>query len=127
MISNPDEFVRLRTSTLPEEYMRAVEEEATIETWLTTIDKFPDMKKWVAMNKTIQLEILKILAQDSDSEVRSVVAEKRKLDRALFEELSRDIDEVVRKRVAYNKKVPSDILERLKNDSSQLVRDAAGR
>lgn len=127
MIADAEEFVQLRLSTTPADYMRAAEEEASIETWLRVIEDYPEMKRWVALNKTVQLEVLRVLAKDAEPSVRSAVADKRKLDRELFEELSRDYDEAVRARVAYNKRVPADLLELLRGDTSHLVRDAANR
>ena len=58
MIKDADEFYRLRNSELPEEYNRAANESAELETWLDVIEKYPDMKVWVIHNKTIQIEIL---------------------------------------------------------------------
>lgn len=125
MIHSAEEFVSLRTSTDRTVYERATTEQASIETWTDVIIRFPEMRMWVAHNKTVPLEILKVLAKDSDRSVRASVAEKRKLDRELFEFLSRDPDELVRQRIAYNKKTPVEIIERLVNDDTPLVKDAA--
>jgi hypothetical protein len=81
--------------------------------------KYPGLKKWVAHNKTVPLEILRLLSKDHVWQVRSVVARKRKLDRALFEQLSLDQDEVVRRCLEANAKCPQDIrlkLEAARND-----------
>ena len=125
MIESSDEFVCLRKSSDPAEYLRAAEESAPLHVWLDVLKVFPDMKVWVAHNKTVPLDILRILAIDSDRDVRSAVAEKRKLDADLFQQLGSDSDEVVRQRVAYNKKTPDDLLVRLAEDACELVRDAA--
>jgi hypothetical protein len=79
------------------------------------------MKTWVAHNKTVPLEILRVLAADSDPSVRYAVAFKRKLDDAMFEALAADGDEEVRQRVAYNPKAPISVLERLAADASAFV------
>ncbi len=127
MIHSAEQFVALRTSTERSDYEQAVAEQATVETWTDVIARFPEMRTWVAHNKTVPLEILRILAKDADRVVRASVAEKRKLDRKLFEALSRDPEEVVRERIAYNKKTPFDIIEQLAGDESPLVSNAALR
>ena len=125
MIRSADEFVALRTSTERAQYERAAAEEASVETWTDVIVRFPEMRSWVAHNKTVPLEILKVLAKDTDPAVRAAVANKRKLDKELFEVLSRDPDEVVRQRIAYNKKTPAEIIERLLGDDASFVKAAA--
>jgi hypothetical protein len=127
MIFSAEEFVRLRTSERREEYRRAAHEEATLDVWHDIVVRFPDMRRWVAHNKTVPLEILRKLACDEDWRVRRMVASKRKLDRALFEFLSRDEHQAVRTTVAANAKVPRDILDTLCLDAIAFVRDAARR
>jgi hypothetical protein len=127
MIHSAEQFVALRSSTERADYERAVTEQATVEIWADVISRFPEMRTWVAPNKTVPLEILRVLAKDEDRSIRASVAEKRKLDRELFESLSRDPDEVVRQRIAYNRKTPADIIERLTDDKTPLVSDAAFR
>lgn len=125
MIKSAEEFVLLRRSEASDKYMRAVHEEATDTVWMDVISKFPEMKEWVAHNRTVPLNILNILARDMDDSVRAVVASKRKLSPELFELLSKDKSEVVRERVAYNKKAPLHILKMLANDQIIFVREAA--
>ena len=125
MIKSAEEFVRLRTSDKMDEYNIAGSEPAPISVWLDIIARYPEMKRWVVLNRSVPLGILEILATDADSSVRATVANKRKLSLALFELLSRDVDEVVRQRIAYNKKVPPSILRRLSMDASSFVREAA--
>ncbi len=57
MIESPEEFVRLRTSKDPDQYRRAAHETAPPEVWLAIIEKFPEMRQWVAHNKTILADI----------------------------------------------------------------------
>ncbi|MGO4249462.1 hypothetical protein AB4Y87_19790 [Paenarthrobacter sp. RAF54_2] len=78
MIQSAAEFVRLRSSEDPAEYHRAAHEEADVSVWLDVIDKYPDMRFWVAHNKTVPLEILELLASDPDVRVRSFVATKER-------------------------------------------------
>ena len=44
MINSAEEFVRLRSSELPEEYWRAAHEEVPDAVWLDVIARFPDMR-----------------------------------------------------------------------------------
>jgi hypothetical protein len=125
MISSAEEFVELRRSERQEEYLRAAQESAPREVWLEVIRCFPDMRFWVAQNKTVPVEVLAVLAHDPDSRVRSMVAMKNKLTDDLFMLLATDQDDSVRASLAHNKKVPSEILERLSRDQSQVVSAAA--
>lgn len=125
MILSASEFVRLRMSKDPEEYNRAALDEANEEVWIDIIENYPDMKVWVAHNKTIPLTILTRLSDDPDIKVRFVVAFKRKLDQALFNKLARDRDTSVRQRIAYNKKTPIEVLELLATDSEEMVGSVA--
>lgn len=124
MINSAEEFVRLRSSELPEEYWRAAHEEASDVVWLDVIARFPDMRWWVAQNKTVPLSMLEILARDADVSVRSMVAHKRKLSPALFDLLSQDSEGTVRSSIANNRKVPMHILKRLADDPEAFIREA---
>jgi hypothetical protein len=123
MIESAEEFVRLRESNDP----RAAHEEAPLEVWHAVIAGWPEMREWVALNKTVPVEILEVLARDEDVKVRTTVAMKRKLTPELFELLAADPDEGVRGRIAYNEKAPAEVIERLKRDPSSVVSDAAKR
>lgn len=125
MISSAEEFVFLRTSEIFEEYTRAAYDDASDVVWMDIISKFPEMREWVAHNKTVPLNILEILARDTNESIRSTVASKRKLSPELFDLLSQDKSEAVRERIACNKKVPIHILRRLVNDPTMFVREAA--
>jgi hypothetical protein len=93
MISTAEEFCRLRESENPEEYRRAAHEDAPIEIWREIIATRPDMRSWVAHNKTVPIEILDLLSGDSDANVRHVVAGKRKITEAIALRLAKDPDE----------------------------------
>ncbi|MBA4013865.1 MAG: hypothetical protein C0481_18540 [Phenylobacterium sp.] len=125
MIDSADEFQRLRTSDDLDEQRRAALDAASEETWIEVIERFPDMREWVAINKTVPLKILRVLAADANVRVRFAVAAKLKLDRELFEKLVRDPDESVRARVAYNPRVPSDLLALLTHDPEKFVAAAS--
>lgn len=125
MIESAEEFVRLRNSADPSLYQRAAHEEAPLRVWRDVIERFPEMRTWVAHNKTVPLPILRVLAVDPDERVRSMVAMKRKLDRELFELLSHDPAETIRAGLTSNRRLPLDILQHLATDESSFVRAAA--
>jgi hypothetical protein len=120
MISSANEFAKLRSSQVKEEYDRAAHEEASLEVWQDVIENYPELRKWVAHNKTVPLEILQELCK-FDVEVRFFVASKRKLSQELFRLLSADPDSTVRQQIASNKKTPIDILEKLSTDKDEHV------
>jgi hypothetical protein len=125
VIKSADEFYKLRTSENIEEYTRAATEEAPIEVWREIIEKYPEMKTWVIHNKTVPEEILKFLADDSDSSVRSRVADKRKCPKDILLKLAKDEKSSVRARVAFNSKATQEVLEILACDSCEDVAEAA--
>jgi len=124
-IRSAADFVRLRESSKPEDYRRAANDEAPIEVWDEIVRAHPDMRFWVAQNKSVPLEILRILARDEDERVRSMVASKRKLDEATLSELARDSDDGVRHSVARNPTTPRAVLEYLRDDPWETVRHIA--
>ncbi|PLK46960.1 hypothetical protein [Uliginosibacterium sp. TH139] len=125
MIVSAEEFARLRKSDDPSEYGRAANEEAAERVWLEMIENFPDLRQWVAHNKTVPISVLEYLSNDDNSQVRSAVAEKRKLTPVLFEKLACDPDASVRGRVANNKKCSSEALALLVEDKEAFVREPA--
>jgi hypothetical protein len=128
MIESAEQFVSLRTSEDPDLYQKAASDSATEETWREVIGKYPDMKVWVARNKTVPSNILEILSRDEDADVRYAVAMKRKAGQDILQRLSQDSDESVRLRVALNPKTPKIILEQLLNDKwSRVVEEAKNR
>lgn len=82
VIESAEEFVRLRISDDPAKYNRAAHDEASESTWREVIERFPDMRFWVAQNKTVPLSVLEILRQDPDDKVRHMVTSKRSWARA---------------------------------------------
>lgn len=124
-ITSADEFRRLRLSDDPAEYGVAADGWAEESVWLEVIERFPDLKLWVAHNKPVLMSILDILARDEDRRVRGMVAGRRKLSRELFELLANDPDAGIRESLVGNAKIPLDILERLTKDRSKYVRARA--
>lgn len=126
MIETAEEFIRLRTSTKSGEYLRAGREEAPYEVWMELIENHPDMRVWVARNRTINKGIQMVLSKDKDPQVRGAIASKYPLDRELYYYLSKDIAEIVRSTIAYNKKTPLDILKKMsEEDPIERVREEA--
>lgn len=121
MIYSAREFLDLRNSDRPEDYLRAANEPAALEVWLEIVRDLPEMKVWVARNKTVPAEILEILAKDPDVTVRHAVAMKNKLSPHLMLLLASDIDFSVRQRIAYNKNVGEEVLRKLSNDPSETI------
>jgi len=127
MINTAEEFARLRRSDIPAEYERAASEEASVDVWLSVIDRFPDLREWVAHNKTVPLQVLELLARDPSASVRFTVASKRKLSRELQMLLVTDPDSSVRHGLACNAKCELEILRRLAADAESFVREAASK
>jgi hypothetical protein len=126
-ISSAEEFVRLRSSEIPEEYHLASWGEASDEVWLEIIQKYPYYARWVAHNKSISLEIIRVLAVHPDDSVRFFVAAKRKSPPDILWLLAKDKVDSVRARVAFNAKTPKDILEFLLDDPWENIREGVSR
>jgi hypothetical protein len=125
MIKTAQEFVELRNSNNPELYRKASADSAKEEVWIEVIEQYPDMRQWVAHNKTVPLSILSILANDTNPRVRFVVASKRKISLDIQETLANDEDESVRLAIAMNQKTHPSILKKLTEDKWQIVSEAA--
>jgi hypothetical protein len=117
MVTSADEFVALRNSNDLDQQKRVAYESATEEVWRDIITQYPDMRFWVAQNKTVPISILRTLAQDNDPRVRWMVAQKRKVDAAILAQMSNDEDDSVRLSVASHKNTSRETLEQLVNDS----------
>lgn len=121
MFTSAEEFMQLLASDDPTTNLRAAHEAASEEVWLEVIRDYPEAKKWVIHNKTVPHNILVLLADDEDAEIRWWIASKRKAGSSLLEKLSEDPDEAVRREVALNAKTPLHILEKLTKDESEMV------
>jgi len=95
MIQSAEEFVRLRSSSDAKEYARAAHEDAPDHVWQEVIDHHPEMRMWVAQNKTVPLWALKLLAVDRDPDVRLMVAMKRKLPVEVLASMTDDVSSAV--------------------------------
>jgi hypothetical protein len=127
MINSAKEFVDLRTSERPEEYLRAARDSSPLEVWFDILRKYPGMKVWVAQNKTVPMQVLQQLAVDADPQVRSAIATKNKLSKDLMLSLAKDSDSSVRERIAYNKNASDDVLLLLLQDTVVSVSEAAAQ
>lgn len=125
MMESAEEFIRLRFSDAPEEYGWASSEPASLEVWREVVERHLEARFWVAHNKTVPLEILRVLTNDSDPRVRSMVASKRELPPDLLTVLAADPDESVRLAVARHRNVSRGVLEQLRTDFWGEVRDVA--
>lgn len=126
MIRSAEEFVRLRTSSDPLDYRRAAHDEAPDAVWLEVVHDHPEMKEWVAHNKTAPPSILRILAEDHDPRVRMVVAGVRRVGDVILRLLAADPNSSVRRAVAFNAKAPRDVVEKLAKDGCGHVAEGAG-
>ncbi len=123
MITSAQEFIRLRESDDLAEQNRASREYADINVWLEVIEKYPDFKFWVVHNKEIQIEILELLSKDSDHDVRSAVARKRKINETIKGNLFQDVDEGVRYALISNTKLSVDELKQIKVEDSVWLKE----
>lgn len=125
MIETAEEFVRLRSSDEAALYLRAASEAAPEHVWQQVIQEYPEMRKWVVLNKTVPHDILAQLANDDDPSVRHAVAMKRKLEPSILEQLANDDDASVRLAVAFNPKTPRHILIKLAQDQWERISEVA--
>ena len=121
MIDTAQEFLDLRCSRKQEDYLRAASDYAPSHVWLEIITNHPEMRSWVAQNKTVPVEILDSLSMDANPAVRIAVAMKNKLPLRLFDVLADDEESAVRERLAFNKNTPVEVLQRLVKDTSEPV------
>lgn len=115
----------MRASEDRAEYERAAREEAPQEVWLEVIKRFPEMRRWVAHNKTVPVEVLEVLSRDPDAEVRWRVATRRKLPEAIQLRLADDEDSSVRRSLACNARATRAVLRVLAEDAEPPVREKA--
>jgi chemotaxis family two-component system response regulator Rcp1 len=81
----------------------------------------------VAENPNTPIDILESLAKDTDTEVRISVAENPNTPKTVLELLSKDNNDDVRLGLAENPKVPSDILKTLAADENVFIASSAAK
>lgn len=121
MIESFKEFADLVERDEEESHFRLKTETAPVPVWEEVLSQRPDLKRVVTLNKTLNDQVLRLLAKDEDPSVRCDVANRRALPLEIFELLARDPDESVRARIAWNKKTPDEVLRHLLTDGSQIV------
>ena len=89
---------------------------ASIETWLEIVRHSEDAAVWVALNKTIPVEVIEVLANHASARVRRFAADKNRITPELIVLLSTDSDPSVRLRIANHKKTGAEILRQLLRD-----------
>jgi hypothetical protein len=127
MIESAEEFHRLLHSEVASERRRAACDEASEIVWRDVMDRYPDLCPWVAHNKPVPITILRVLADNSDVEVRNAVAMRRKLDLGLFRKLAADSEYAIRGKIVQNPKVPLEVLRVLAEDTDEWVRSVAAQ
>lgn len=115
----------MRQTDTPSDQSRASQDEASLEVWLGVVAAYPEMRQWVAHNKTVPAAVLQALAGDPDPAVRWEVAGKRKLNSEVLRMLAEDEDDSVRVRVARHRRTETEVLSALAHDESWVVREAA--
>lgn len=123
MIKSAEEFKKLRESESEEEYFRAANDASSVEVWMKILLKFPDLAFWVAHNKTIPLEILYILAEHEDEDIREIVARKRKIDLRIFEILRNDLSQSVRYALLCNTKLANNLKCLVNTEDSDWLKE----
>ncbi|MEU9885615.1 hypothetical protein [Sphaerisporangium sp. NPDC051011] len=127
MITSAQEFLSLRFSDDPAEYNRAAREPAPLEVWLELINDHPEARFWVAHNKTVPIEVLRLLATDADWRVRSMVASKNKAPSDVLERLSTDEHDAIRQTVAGHPNTPTETVLSMCDDHWDEIRATARR
>ena len=125
MIESAEQFRSLRESEVSDEHHRAAHDTAPLQVWLDTIKRMPEMRFWVAQNKTVPVDVLQLLADDPDSNVRDMVARKRKLPESLQLKLTTDPTPSVRNALACNAQATPRVLAALAQDDAKFVRETA--
>ncbi|MFF7160707.1 hypothetical protein ACFZBP_04805 [Streptomyces sp. NPDC008086] len=125
MIESAEEFIRLRESGDGGDYQRLKKEEAPAEVWRELVAHHPDMRFWVAFNRTVPADVLRQLAKDADWRVRDKVAGRRDTPPDVLGELARDAHDAVVSSVAGNPSTPDDALRVLAAHPWDQVSDTA--
>ncbi|MFI9547842.1 hypothetical protein ACIHAR_28615 [Streptomyces sp. NPDC052016] len=85
------------------------------------------MRFWVAFNRTIPVEVIRILSADSDWRVRDKVASRKDTPGDILEVLSRDTHEAVLSSVAGNPRTPVAALRVLSRHPWNQIREKSLR
>jgi len=127
MIGSVEEFVSLRASGDAGDFRRIKQEEAPLGVWYDIVENHPDMRFWVAFNRTIPAEVMRILACDPDWRVRDKVASRKDTPGDILELLSGDLHEAVLSSVAGNSGTPVAALRDLSRHPWSQIREKSLR
>lgn len=127
MIETVAEFIRLVESDDPDEIRRSAWEDALPKVWKLLVEDYPEMRFWVAHNRTVPEQILRILAVDPEWRVRHRVASRRSCPSGILELLSNDTHDSIASLVAGHPNVPSSALRRLEKYPWGQVSEKATR
>ncbi|ANY23612.1 hypothetical protein [Gordonia terrae] len=127
MITSLSEYESLLNSDDLEDRHRVARDSAPAEVWLRIISEVPEYRAFVVQNKTLPLDVLRILAQDVDRDVRFTVAMRRAAakDETIARLLASDSDAGVRAALAKNPKLDQTVLQQLARDEDEWVRECA--
>jgi hypothetical protein len=125
MLESAREFARLALSDDPVDRRRSTQEDAPIAVWIELIEKHEDLRFWVANNRTVPIDVLRILVKDNDWRVRDRVASKNSCPPELLELLSSDGHDAVASTVAGHPNTPTRALHRLAEHPWAQVREKA--
>nr|BFD84091.1 hypothetical protein StreXyl84_34920 [Streptomyces sp. Xyl84] len=124
-ITSVEEFIRLRRSEDPAESNRSAWAPLPPAVWWDLVRNHPDMRFWVAHNRTAPPEILAELIEDADWRVRNRVASKRNCPSELLERLAGDAHDSVRRLVAGHPRSPRSAVARLADDPWPVIAQEA--
>lgn len=95
MISNIEEYIRLCDSDCRKDNRRTVTEELSQEVVSEILKNHPDRYAWLIHNKLIPGNILEVLIENNDEDIRCTIAMKRCCNRFTFEKLVHDKSDAV--------------------------------
>ena len=125
MIESAEEFLSLMRSEEKDDYDRFRNDEAPLHVWETLLEKYPLANEWVARNRKSPIEILRRLATDERTLVRTHVASVRRITEEIQLILVKDKEYSVRHTLAYNAKATVKVLEILATDLEANISDKA--
>ncbi|MFE0748047.1 HEAT repeat domain-containing protein [Gordonia sp. NPDC058843] len=127
MIASRIAYEALIESNLATNRDRAVRDSAPLSVWLEIIADCPQHKSFVAQNKTIPREVLRVLVEDDDRDVRFTLAMRRAVGRddQIAGVLASDPDPAIRAALARNPQLGLHLLVQLAQDDDDWVRERA--
>ena len=121
MISNIEEYIRLCDSDCRNDNRRTVTEELSQEVVSEILKNHPDRHAWLIHNKLIPANILEVLVENNDEDIRFTIAMKRCCNKLTFEKLVHDKSDSVKLVLVRNPKLPIDLLKKLISDKNKEI------